>query len=109
MLLMSNYIQNVAKMAKARIKCGYWSQVKDEKLAIIQEIEQVDDEMYEIVASIIESDEIVINPISKLMDEEYYQSLSDEGKNRYILELANKYLRLCKEYERRHRQAKIAE
>lgn len=96
-------------MAKARIKCGYWSQVKNEKLAIIQEIEQVDDEMYEIVASIIESDEIVINPISKLMDEEYYQSLSDEGKNRYILELANKYLRLCKEYERRKRQEKIAE
>lgn len=100
---MSDCIQNVAKMAKARIKCGYWSQVKNEKLAIIKEIEQVDSEMYEIVASIIESEEIVTNPISKLMDERYYNSLSDEGKNRYILELANKYLKLCKEYEKRNR------
>lgn len=105
---MSDCIQNVAKMAKARIKCGYWNQIKKEKLAIIQEIEQVDNEMYEIVASIIESDEIVINPISKLMDEKYYAGLSDEGKNRYVLELANKYLKLCKEYERRHKKEQLA-
>lgn len=100
---MNNSIQSVAKMAKARIKCGYWAQVKNEKMAIIQEIEQVDSEMYDQVASIIESNEIVINPIAKLMDEQYYQSLSEDGKNRYILELANKYLKLCREYESRHK------
>ena len=31
---MKEDIQSVAKMAKERIKCGYWSQVKTEKLAI---------------------------------------------------------------------------
>ena len=60
--------------------------------------------MYEVVASIIESDEVVINPITKLMDEGYYKSLSDDGKNRYVLELANKYLKLCREYERRNKR-----
>ena len=70
----------------------------------MQEIEQVDNEMYEVVASIIESDEVVLNPISKLMDENYYKSLSDDGKNRYVLELANKYLKLCREYERRNKK-----
>ncbi len=100
---MKEDIQSVAKMAKERIKCGYWSQVKTEKLAIIQEIEQVDNEMYEVVASIIESDEIVLNPLTKLMDNSYYNSLSEDGKNRYILELANKYVKLCKEYEKRNK------
>ena len=98
---MKNSIQSVAKEAKTRIKSGYWSQVK---IAIMQEIEQVDNEMYEVVASIIESDEVVINPITKLMDEGYYKSLSDDGKNRYVLELANKYLKLCREYERRNKR-----
>lgn len=100
---MKEDIQSVAKMVKERIKCGYWSQVKTEKLAIIQEIEQVDNEMYEVVASIIESDEIVLNPLTKLMDNSYYNSLSEDGKNRYILELANKYVKLCKEYEKRNK------
>ncbi len=101
---MKSSIQSVAKQAKSRIKSGYWSQVKNEKIAIMQEIEQVDNEMYEVVASIIESDEVVLNPISKLMDENYYKSLSDDGKNRYVLELANKYLKLCREYERRNKK-----
>ncbi len=104
---MKDDIQSVAKMAKARIKCGYWSQVKNEKLSIVKEIEQIDNEMYEVVASIMQSDEVVINPLAKLMDIEYYNSLTEDGKNRYILELANKYVKLCQEYERRNKSIAV--
>ena len=104
---MKDDIQSVAKMAKARIKCGYWSQVKNEKLSIVKEIEQVDNEMYEVVASIMQSDEVVINPLAKLMDIDYYNSLTEDGKNRYILELANKYVKLCREYERRNKSIAV--
>lgn len=100
---MKNCIQNVAKQAKTRIKNGYWNKVKNEKISIMQEMEQVDNEMYDVVASIIESDEVVLNPLSKLMDESYYNSLTEDGKNRYVLELAGKYLKLCREYERRNK------
>ncbi len=101
-------LQSMAKLAKQRIKSGYWTQVKKEKQAVVQENEQIDNEMYEVVASIIESEEIIINPISKLMDEAYYNSLSEDGKNRYVLDLANKYLRLCHEYERRNRKKSVS-
>ena len=35
---MKSSIQSVAKQAKSRIKSGYWSQVKNEKIAIMQEM-----------------------------------------------------------------------
>lgn len=97
-------IQSMAKQAKARIKSGYWTKVKNNKLEQIKQSSKFDSEMYEIVASIIESDEVVTNPIAKLMKVEYYNSLSEEGKTRYVLELSRKYLEMCEVYEKNRRK-----
>lgn len=99
-------IQSMAKQAKERIKSGYWAKVKNKKLEKIKESKQFDSEMYEIVASIIESEEIVTNPIAKLMNKEYYATLSEEAKTRYVLELSGKYLNMCEIYEKNKRMTR---
>lgn len=48
-------------------------------------------DLYEKVCKLLEKDEIVINPIQELIDKKYYNSLSNEAKQKYIFELSEKY------------------
>lgn len=61
-------------------------------------------ELYERVCKILSRDEVVINPINELMDNKYYNSLSQEGKQRYIIDLSEKYKELKNRYQREHEQ-----
>lgn len=57
-------------------------------------------ELYAKVCKILSSDEIIINPIKELIDNKYYNSLSAEGKQKYIFELSEKYKEMKLRFER---------
>ena len=57
-------------------------------------------ELYARVCKLLQRDEVVLNPIKELMDNKYYNSLTQEGKQRYIIDLSEKYKELKNRYER---------
>ncbi len=59
-------------------------------------------ELYERVCKMLDSDQIIINPIKELMDHKYYNSLSIEGRQKYISDLSEKYKEYKLRYEREH-------
>ena len=61
-----------------------------------------DQELYEKVCRLLESEEIVINPIKELVDYKYYNSLTIEAKQKYIFDLSEKYKSLKLRYEKEH-------
>ncbi len=61
-----------------------------------------DQELYERVCKILSRDEIVINPIKELIDNKYYNTLSLEGKQKYIFDLSEKYKEMKVRYEQEH-------
>ena len=66
-------------------------------------------ELYDRVCKILSSDEIIINPIKELIDNKYYNTLSLEGKQRYIFDLTEKYKEMKSRYEREHQEyAKVS-
>ncbi len=60
--------------------------------------------LYERVCRILSSEDIVINPIKELVDNKYYNTLSLEGKQRYIFDLSEKYKEMKSRYEREHQE-----
>lgn len=102
-----------AWLAKQRLKMGYWQSVGNEdapapaiarrdarydKLASATQAR--DDKMYRRVCDILDSDEVTSNPIGQLIDGEVYSKLDPTGKQRYILELSNKFRELQERYYR---------
>ena len=59
-------------------------------------------ELYEKVCKILESEEVVINPIKELVDYKYYNSLSLEAKQKYIFDLSEQYKNMKIRYEKEH-------
>lgn len=57
-------------------------------------------ELYERVCKMLSSNEIIINPIKELVDNKYYNTLSLEGKQKYIFELSEQYKQMKDRYER---------
>lgn len=60
--------------------------------------------LYERVCRILSSETIVINPIKELIDNKYYNSLSLEGKQKYIFDLSEKYKEMKLRYEQEHQE-----
>ena len=48
-------------------------------------------ELYDRVCKLLNSNEVVINPIQELIDHKYYSSLSLEARQKYVFELSEKY------------------
>ncbi len=68
-----------------------------------------DQELYERVCKILSSDQIIINPIKELIDNKYYNTLSLEGKQKYIFDLSEKYKEMKARYEKEHTElAKVS-
>lgn len=57
-------------------------------------------ELYERVKRILTREEVVINPIQELIDKKYYNTLSFDGKQKYIFDLSEKYKELKSRFER---------
>lgn len=59
-------------------------------------------ELYERVCKILSREEVVINPIKELVDNKFYNSLTLEGKQKYICDLTEKYKEMKDRFEREH-------
>lgn len=116
-------LREEARRAKSRIKSGFWLECKEdlgERLEKARQqglneskaeryfTEQVsvkiagnkEDEFYLKVKELLLSEGEVSNAIGRLTDENYYQTLSYEEKQRYTLSLSEKYLRALERFRR---------
>ena len=122
-----NELKKRALLAKQRMKMGYWEQMMKDREKLISEVGSTyegkkmvsdyqrdkynrefnitvnlyaskDEQLYEKVCSILDSDELVINPIARLIDKNEYDNMDNESKQRYILELSNKFRELKDRY-----------
>lgn len=114
-------------LAKQRLKMGYWESLKREKQevtengnisgqALAEQYARVklrrdvdiavgapavsDEKMYRKVCDILDSNEVTLNPIGQLIDREVYDGLDAAAKQRYILELSDKFRELKERYYR---------
>ena len=57
-------------------------------------------ELYLKVCKILQSEEVVVNPIKELIDYKYYNTLPLQAKQKYIFDLAEKYKILKERFEK---------
>jgi hypothetical protein len=113
--------------ARSRLKSGYWTAVKSEREAEISKAESegrdaerikeyyrnkfeqdfikkdiIDDEeaFYNKVVDILNSDELITNPIARLIDEKLFDSMDTASRQRYVLTVSDKYQKMCERYNR---------
>lgn len=55
-------------------------------------------ELYNRVCKLLNSDNIIVNPIQELIDNKYYATLSLEAKQKYVYELSEKYKEMKDRY-----------
>lgn len=120
-------LRKLAMGAKARLKSGYWTAVKQERenareLAItsgkstesideyyktkhtreikatINSVNNSDELMYKKVCEILDKNEDIINPVNSLIDHEKYDQMDFVSKQRYLLMLMSKYSELKERY-----------
>ncbi len=113
-----------AFLAKQRLKMGYWQKLMDEREAAstsdalrVQQLQRdkvrrdqdkalggtrADEEelFYSRVCRILEEDEDVADPIGKLMDRDAIQGMDEGNRQRYILQLAQKFREMRERYYR---------
>ena len=119
-----------AKQAKKRLKEGFWSDVKNQrnyfelvaatnggsadfavnrqqqalKNQLYNREHSAEEDVYRRVCGILSGDEVVTNPIARLMDSEAAAQMSPQQKNTYMLQLSAKYQRAVERYENEKRQ-----
>lgn len=116
-----------ARRAKERMKNGFWEQAKqniqtekqvaatlglntvkvgeEQRRKLQRQIYDYDgfceeQEFYEKVTAILDSDELVSNPIMRLADQDYLAKLSPADRQIYISKLAAKYREAVERYHR---------
>ena len=122
---MERTLKTLAKEAKLRMKKGFWKEAKEElrtKKTIAKEqgiseskMEryfaqkvtthirgETPDEFYLKVRDLLLSEGEVSDAIGRLTDREYYETLSYSEKQRYNLELSEKYLRALERFKREY-------
>ncbi|MDE6200975.1 MAG: hypothetical protein K2M47_03750 [Clostridiales bacterium] len=109
-------------LAKQRLKMGYFDSLRHEKqqdeeqtgTAPIAEYSMrvnrlaevaasttaAEEKMYRKVCDILDSSEIALNPIGQLIERDVYDGLDATGKQRYVLELSEKFRELQERYYR---------
>lgn len=114
-------LKQLAKEAKTRMKNGFWKNfgkdvqrsaelMKGDGMNASKIVEYYEnkstaaknggDEFYERVKELLLSEGEVSDAIGRLTDKELYNSLSYEGKQKYILELSEKYRRAVARFKR---------
>lgn len=123
---MSNSFKEQAKSAKERLCNGFWDEVhsqcnaelevaattgespivalscQKEKVRNLIYNEKYSEEQifYNKVVSIMESKELVVNPLALLADEKYLAALDARQKQAYMLNLSNKYRQAVEKYRK---------
>ena len=100
-------LKQMAKQAKDRLQGRHVSTIPKGNVTCIRNGENyiktitisndVDQDMYSKVKDSINND--AINPLSELIDFNYYKTLSSEQKERYFFKIADKYKQLKQMYE----------
>ncbi|MDR3264290.1 MAG: hypothetical protein LBT30_08290 [Clostridiales bacterium] len=101
-----NTIQALAVEAKKRLKFGYWNEIKEkrksdetdtdgkrritESSALTKEEEKYYAGVKKILAD--GKSEVIVNPIGRLMDKEYYSELNLSEKQQYVFRLSRIYI-----------------
>ena len=122
---MERTLKTLAKEAKMRMKKGFWQEC-EEKLdserthakeqgineskmeryfqqKVVTEIRgETPDEFYLKVRDLLLSEGEVCDAIGRLTDKEYYATLSYSEKQRYMLELSDKYLKALERFKREY-------
>lgn len=116
-------IKDLARAAKSRLKTNYWADCRknidenttEAKLKGLNELKlksslcdkvkseikgERQDEFYLKVKAILETEGEVSDAIGRLTDREVYDKLTYEEKQRYSLDLSNRYLAALKRYRR---------
>lgn len=119
----SRTLREEARLAKSRIKSGFWAECKEDlsekkekarehglneskagryfKTQVEAKIEgRKEDEFYLRVKEMLLSQGEVSDAIGRLTDHEYFDTLSYEEKQRYTLTLSEKYLRALERFRR---------
>lgn len=99
-------LYNLARQAKYRLK-NYNKSVQYLSYAKLAYNEQ-DQILYKKICKMLEEDRIIINPINELMDKKYYDTLSVEGKQRYIFDLSDKYKEMKDRYLKEQRFSQVS-
>lgn len=105
-------------LAKQRLKMGYWeamrSSAPDEERAaeyapqrnryaaqqslVGESVSPRDELLYKKVCEILGSSEVTVNPIGQLIERDVYDELDGAARQRYILELSQKFRELQERY-----------
>ena len=119
-------MKQLAKEAKARMKSGFWKNVKLQrqdavgaavssgrnadtvikdysqmlKAKIYRDLSDEDELFYLKVCELLESQEVITNPLGRLADEEVLATLTNEAKQYYMLEISHKYKKMKERFER---------
>jgi hypothetical protein len=118
-------IKQYAKEAKKRLKSGFWesrqSEIEECKIkavsgavAVSKVVEYYaeknrrqtngdgrdDEEFYQKVKAILDTEGETPGVIGKLTDKEYFQSLPYEKRQRYLMELSERYLKCLDRYNK---------
>ncbi|HHW89493.1 MAG TPA: hypothetical protein GX745_01135 [Clostridiales bacterium] len=120
-------LRKLAAGAKARLKSGYWTAVKQERelarqkaleegkpsqlidefyknkhtreiKATINSVNNSDEILYKKVCEILDKNEDIINPVKSLIDQEKYEKMDFVSRQRYLLMLMSKYSELKERY-----------
>ena len=123
--MMERTLKMLAKEAKTRMKKGFWKQCEQEldktrshakeqglneskmeryfaKKVSTQIKGETPDEFYLKVKELLLSEGEVSDAIGRLTDREYYATLSYSEKQRYTLDLSEKYLRALERFKREY-------
>ena len=98
----------LARDAKTRMKNYNKERSIFEQMPYVKAYNSHEQELYHRVCKLLSNNGVVINPIKELIDNKYYNSLSLEGKQRYIFDLSEKYKEMKARYEREHDQVLAA-
>ena len=118
-MVLNNELKIKARSAKQRLKSGFWNKINEKLKTEIDEAKMsgksvqkvkdfynsyisetvreknkvsLEEELFlQKVREIIENEEYINNPLKLLMNDEYMSALDYSGKQRYILEISEKY------------------
>jgi len=126
--IMESELKKRALLAKQRMKMGYWQELTRQREAMLnkagnnstnlQTIKEVqraeiirdanviinnpiinrDECLYNKVKEILDEDEFVSNPIGRLVEKERMMEMDDAARQKYILDLSQKYRELKERY-----------
>lgn len=127
-------LSDLVKDAKQRMKHGFWKEIIKERQEDIERAEEQglskqhvveqykgkllqdlyiksdmlrrDEALYKKAVEIFESDEIIINPLARLVEHEYYDELDEDDRVAYMFELSTRYLK-CKEKYEKNRGSRV--